>query len=117
MNDRVEIRLRRLRPHEDADIPLPQYMTPGAAGINLAVALDAPLVLAPGDITLLHRKEGTSVAGIARKAIDAYNSDIPSDTNDPKLLDLVSTRVKEALADTKKINQKRNIGYLHTSRF
>ena len=53
MNARVEIRFRRLRPHEDADIPLPQYMTPGAAGMDLAVALDAPLVLAPGDITLL----------------------------------------------------------------
>jgi dUTP pyrophosphatase len=53
MNDRLEIKFRRLRPHEDADIPLPQYMTPGAAGMDLAVALDAPLVLAPGDITLL----------------------------------------------------------------
>jgi dUTP pyrophosphatase len=53
MNDRLEIRFRRLRPHKDADIPLPQYMTPGAAGMDLAVALDTPLVLAPGDITLL----------------------------------------------------------------
>lgn len=34
MNDRVEIRVHRLRPHEDADIPLPQYMTPGAAGMD-----------------------------------------------------------------------------------
>ena len=64
MNDRLEIRVRRLRPLEDADIPLPQFMTPGAAGMDLAVALDTPLVLAPGDITLLPRKEGTSVAGI-----------------------------------------------------
>ena len=64
MNDRLEIRFSRLRPHKDADIPLPQYMTPGAAGMDLAVALDTPLVLAPGDITLLPRKEGTSVAGI-----------------------------------------------------
>ena len=64
MNDRLEIRFRRLRPLEDADNPLPQFMTPGAAGMDLAVALDTPLVLAPGDITLLPRKEGTSVAGI-----------------------------------------------------
>ena len=95
MDDRLQIRFRRLRPHEDADIPLPQYMTPGAAGMDLAVALYTPLVLAPGDITLLPRKEGTSVAGIVRKAIDAYNSDIPADINAPELLDLVSTRVKE----------------------
>jgi hypothetical protein len=36
MNDRVEIRFRRLRPHEDDDIPLPQYMTPGAAGMPIS---------------------------------------------------------------------------------
>ena len=45
MDDHLEIRFRRLRPREDADIPLPQYMTPGAAGMDLAVALDTPQVL------------------------------------------------------------------------
>jgi len=34
-------------------------MTLGTAEMDLAVALDTPLVLAPGDITLLPRKEGT----------------------------------------------------------
>ena len=34
MNDRLEVRFRRLRPHKDTDIPLPQYMTPGAAGMG-----------------------------------------------------------------------------------
>jgi dUTP pyrophosphatase len=53
MNDRPEIRFRRLRPRQDADIPLPRYMTPGSAGMDIAVALDSPLVLAPGEITLL----------------------------------------------------------------
>ncbi len=53
MNDRPEIRFRRLRPRQDADIPLPRYMTPGSAGMDLAVALDTSLVLAPGEITLL----------------------------------------------------------------
>ena len=52
------------------------------------------------------RKEGTSIADIVRTAIDEYNPDISTDIIDPKLLDLVSARVKEALADTKKINQK-----------
>jgi hypothetical protein len=36
------------------------------------------------------------------KAIDAYNPEIPTDINEPELLDLVSARVKEALSDTKK---------------
>jgi dUTP pyrophosphatase len=53
MSDRPEIRFRRLNPRRDADIPLPRYMTPGSAGMDLAVALDTPLVLAPGEITLL----------------------------------------------------------------
>jgi dUTP pyrophosphatase len=53
MSDRPEIRFRRLHPRRDADIPLPRYMTPGSAGMDLAVALDTLLVLAPGEITLL----------------------------------------------------------------
>jgi len=54
------------------------------------------------------RKEGTSIADIVRTAIDEYNPDISTDIIDPKLLDLVSARVKEALADTKQIRQKLN---------
>jgi hypothetical protein len=52
------------------------------------------------------RKEGTSISDIVGKAIDAYNSNIATDIIDPELLNLVSARVKTALADTKKINQK-----------
>ena len=52
------------------------------------------------------RKEGMSVSEIFRMAIDAYNSNITTDIIDPELLNLVSARVKTALADTKKINQK-----------
>lgn len=52
------------------------------------------------------RNEGTSVSDIVRRAIDAYNSDVPAVIIDPDLLDLVSARVKEALADTKKLRQK-----------
>jgi dUTP pyrophosphatase len=47
MND-VEVRLTRL-PH-GADLPLPSYQSPAAAGLDLvaAVAPDAPVVIAPG---------------------------------------------------------------------
>ena len=34
-------------PHGDG-LPLPSYATPGSAGVDLAAALEAPLVLSPG---------------------------------------------------------------------
>ena len=43
------MRIKRL--HEAAT--LPRYMTPGAAGMDLAAALDEPLVLAPGGRALV----------------------------------------------------------------
>lgn len=47
------LNFRRLRPDTDADIPLPCYMTPQAAGMDVCTAVDTPLTLAPGAITLL----------------------------------------------------------------
>lgn len=44
---RVEIAVKRVRPAA-ADLPLPRYMTRGAAGMDLCAALDDPLPLAPG---------------------------------------------------------------------
>jgi len=38
------VQFRRLRP----DAVVPRYMTPGAAGMDLCAALDAPITLAPG---------------------------------------------------------------------
>ncbi len=37
----------RIRPH------LPAYATPGSAGLDLRACLDAPLILAPGDVSLV----------------------------------------------------------------
>ncbi|MFA7424984.1 MAG: dUTP diphosphatase [Desulfosarcinaceae bacterium] len=53
MNDVLRIAFLRLRPDLDGDIPLPRYMTPRAAGMDLAAALTAPLSLAPGQIELI----------------------------------------------------------------
>jgi dUTP pyrophosphatase len=47
------IRIRRLRPEEDADIPLPRYMTPGAAGMDLCAAVREDTLLERGQIALL----------------------------------------------------------------
>jgi hypothetical protein len=51
-------------------------------------------------IEILAKKQKTSAAQLVRAAIDAYNPDIPMDMKESELLDLVSTRVKEAIADT-----------------
>lgn len=37
----------------DSRIELPQYATPGSAGMDLRVAIDAPLTLAPGETKLV----------------------------------------------------------------
>jgi dUTP pyrophosphatase len=50
MSHTLRIPFLRLRPERDADIPLPRYMTPRAAGMDIAAALEAPLNLAPGQI-------------------------------------------------------------------
>ncbi len=47
------VRLCRLRPEEDQDLPLPAYHSELAAGMDVAAALTAPLILAPGEIRLL----------------------------------------------------------------
>jgi len=47
------IKIRRLRPHEDADIPLPQYMTADSAGMDICAAVRAATVLKRGEIALL----------------------------------------------------------------
>jgi dUTP pyrophosphatase len=45
--------LRRLRPSIDSDLPLPRYMTPGAAGLDIVAALEEPLSLEPGERALI----------------------------------------------------------------
>lgn len=47
MNPRVEF--KKLRP----DAVVPKYMTPGAAGLDLSAAIDAPITLKPGERRLI----------------------------------------------------------------
>ncbi len=47
----VPVQVKRL-PHNE-DLPLPGYATPGAAGMDLLAAVQAPLTLAPGQRTLV----------------------------------------------------------------
>ncbi len=47
------IKFLRLKPDLDADIPLPRYMTPQSAGMDICAALEKDVVLEAGEITLL----------------------------------------------------------------
>jgi dUTP pyrophosphatase len=47
------IRIMRLRPDEDGDLPLPQYMTPAAAGMDVCAAVPKDTLLEKGQIALL----------------------------------------------------------------
>ena len=50
---RLGVQVRRLRPREDADIPLPRYMSEQAAGMDLCAAVAGELVLEPGRVALV----------------------------------------------------------------
>lgn len=47
----VSLRLARLHPERDADLPLPRPMTARAAGMDVVAALTEPCVLGPGERT------------------------------------------------------------------
>ena len=47
------IKILRLKPDLTADIPLPRYMTPQSAGMDICAALDNDVVLGTGEISLL----------------------------------------------------------------
>jgi dUTP pyrophosphatase len=53
MNTSPVIKIVRLRPDTDSDIPLPRYMTPQSAGMDLCAAIQKDLVLAKGELTLI----------------------------------------------------------------
>jgi hypothetical protein len=51
-------------------------------------------------LQLLAKKQKTSAANVVRMAIDAFDPDVPDELNESELFNLVSERVKEAIADT-----------------
>ncbi|MGD9174318.1 MAG: dUTP diphosphatase [Desulfobacterales bacterium] len=53
MNPTPVIKILRLRPETDADIPLPRYMTAQSAGMDLCAAIIQDRVLKKGDRTLI----------------------------------------------------------------
>ena len=53
MNSSPVIKIVRLRPDTDSDIPLPRYMTPQSAGMDLCAAIKKDLALIKGELTLI----------------------------------------------------------------
>jgi dUTP pyrophosphatase len=51
--DSPVISFLRLRGDQDADLPLPRYMTSGAAGMDVVANLDSPVALDPGERVLI----------------------------------------------------------------
>ena len=49
----MRLEFQRVRPHQDADLPLPSWRTAGASGLDLAAGVREPLTLAPGEIALV----------------------------------------------------------------
>ena len=67
-------------------------------------------LISPSQVKKLNRiarNEGTSVAEIVRVAIDTYDPDRSplADLDAPELMELVSSRLKEAIASTQKANR------------
>ena len=53
MNYIPTIKLLRIRPDDDADISLPQYMTPQSAGMDIYAAIKKDILLKKGEIALI----------------------------------------------------------------
>ncbi|MGH8370853.1 MAG: dUTP diphosphatase, partial [Gammaproteobacteria bacterium] len=47
------IKVKILDPRIGGEFPLPQYATEGSAGLDLRACLKQPLILAPGDSSLI----------------------------------------------------------------
>ena len=53
MDQQPVIKFHRIRADKDSDVPLPRYMTPDAAGMDIFLAVNQEVVLEPGEIALL----------------------------------------------------------------
>jgi dUTP pyrophosphatase len=53
MTGSLTLQIRRLNPGKDQDILIPEYMSPGASGLDLPAAVEGEVTLAPGEILLI----------------------------------------------------------------
>ena len=53
MNNKIKVFVTKVRPDDDADLPLPQYMTAASSGLDLTAAVKEPVTVDPGKIVLI----------------------------------------------------------------
>lgn len=53
MSEPVRLMVKRLHPERDADLPVPRYMTAGAAGMDLVAANSEDITIEPGRRALI----------------------------------------------------------------
>ncbi|MEW5910125.1 MAG: dUTP diphosphatase [Thermodesulfobacteriota bacterium] len=53
MDENPVIKLVKLRPERDKDIPLPKYMTPSSSGMDICAAIEREMIINPGEIALI----------------------------------------------------------------
>lgn len=53
MPQKPVIQIRKIDPDKDADVPLPRYMTPQSAGMDICAAIEDNLDIHHGDIVLV----------------------------------------------------------------
>ncbi len=53
MEERPSVKILRLNPGKDHDMPLPRYMTPKSSGMDLRAATEDKIALAKGEILLV----------------------------------------------------------------
>jgi dUTP pyrophosphatase len=69
MDSEPTIAIKRLNPEKDADLPLPRYMTPNSAGMDLCAAVESPQTIPVGSIALIP-------TGLAIALPDGYEAQI-----------------------------------------
>ena len=61
-----------------------------------------------GKLDRIAGERGVSVTEVVRKAIDAYDPDGINQMDAPELMELVGSRLKEALRETRRANKRVN---------
>ena len=65
----VQVKIKRIRPQENSDLPAPRYMTEKSSGMDLYAAVDEEIVLKPGQRRLIS-------TGIAISVPEGYEAQV-----------------------------------------
>ena len=73
------VQIKILDPRLGTEFPLPDYATPGSAGLDLRACVEHAIDIAPGETCLIPVPSmGTQVAALARASLLAAAADWPT---------------------------------------